>query len=37
MDHASLHKNLLNKEWQWIDYCENQRKLKKGQVLIVID
>ena len=33
--HMPLH--LLNQEWQLRNYCENRRKLKKGQILMVID
>ena len=29
--------HLLNQEWQHRNYCENQRKLKQGQILMVID
>ena len=29
--------HLLNQEWQRRNYCENRRKLKQGQILMVID
>ena len=29
--------HLLNQEWQRKNYCENRRKLKKGEILMVID
>ena len=34
-DDMPLH--LQNQEWQCRNYCENRRKLIKGQILMVID
>ena len=37
LDSQEMPLHLLNQEWQRIHFCENRRKLKKGQVLMVID